>query len=127
MAAIESRNARGHFIPGRSGNPKGRRPRSKQQISVENAARVYTQEALDTLVKHMRGDDPRVFVQAANAILDRGHGKPMQSLSGRIEHLDLGQAHLKALQQRLSRRGVVTDVPADLPLLETQPVKQVAC
>lgn len=123
MATTEGRNTKGQFIPGLSGNPKGRRPKSEQQISVESAARAYTQEALDTLVKHMRGDDPRISVQAANAILDRGHGKPMHSVSGRFEHLNLNQAHLEALQQRMSRRGALADLPTDLPLIEVQPVE----
>src|SRR5512139_223243 len=125
MPAIEGRTAKGHFAPGVSGNPKGRAAKSEEQISVEEAAKAYTQEALDTLVKHMRGDDARVSVQAANAILDRGHGKPMQNLTGRIEHTDMGAAHLEALRGLIRREGPVTDVSDEPPLIEAQPVNGV--
>ncbi len=123
MEARDDRNAKGQFKPGISGNPKGRTPKSEEQISVEEAAKVYTQEALDILVKHMRGDDARVSVQAANAILDRGNGKPMQNLTGRIEHTDMTGAHLEALRAIVQRqRGPITDVDTDPPLIEAQPV-----
>ena len=64
------------FKPGQSGNPGGR---SKAQIDVRDAARAYTQEAIDTLVRVMRSGRPGEAVLAANALLDRGWGKPQLS------------------------------------------------
>jgi hypothetical protein len=64
------------FKPGQSGNPGGR---SKAQIDVRNAARAYTQEAIDTLVLVMRNRKPGEAAMAANSLLDRGWGKPTYS------------------------------------------------
>jgi hypothetical protein len=61
------------FKPGQSANPGGR---SKAQIDVRNAARAYTQEAIDTLVLVMRNGKPGEAAMAANSLLDRDWGKP---------------------------------------------------
>jgi hypothetical protein len=63
----------GPFKPRQSGNPGGR---SKAQIDVRNAARAYTQEAIDTLILVMRNGKPGETAMAANSLLDRGWGKP---------------------------------------------------
>jgi hypothetical protein len=63
------------FKPGQSGNPGGR---SLAQIDVRNAARKYTGEAIDTLVLVMRNGKPGEAAMAANALLDRGWGRPTQ-------------------------------------------------
>lgn len=66
--------------PGQSGNPGGRK---KDQHIVRDAARKYTQEALDTLVALMRNGKQEITrVNASNAILDRGWGKPAQAIVG---------------------------------------------
>lgn len=66
----------------------GQRPQAKEtaaeleakKLAANNlkaAARTYTGEALETLVEVMRnrGANPQTRVAAANAILERGHGK----------------------------------------------------
>ena len=64
----------GQFAPGVSGNPCGR---PKDEARVAELARSYTAEAIDTLVELMRyGKDDRVRGTAAQALLDRGWGKP---------------------------------------------------
>ena len=64
----------GQFAPGTSGNPGGR---PKDEARVAELARSYTSEAIDTLVELMRcGKDDRVRGSAAQALLDRGWGKP---------------------------------------------------
>ena len=65
------------FAKGKSGNPKGR---PKVDFEIREAARLYGTEAIEKLVQHMRGDDPRVSQAAARDILDRGYGKPAQAL-----------------------------------------------
>lgn len=47
------------------------------------AARVYTAEALDTILKIMRaGETEAVRLGAAKEVLDRGHGKAPQPQTG---------------------------------------------
>ena len=74
---VKPNNARGlngRFAKGQSGNPGGR-PRDEQKVA--ELARSYTREAIETLVELMRrGNDERVRGTAAQALLDRGWGKP---------------------------------------------------
>lgn len=68
---------------GKSGNPGGRSPRvGPNGETLSKLARAHTAEALATLVEVCNGkmNEPRDRVQAANAILDRGWGKPKESV-----------------------------------------------
>ena len=76
------------FKPGVSGNPGGR-PKTPQTIEVRRiilgvreAARELTLDALDTLATIMK--DPKApaaaRISAAQALLDRGYGKPAQAI-----------------------------------------------
>ena len=68
------RNRLGQFETGHSGNAGGR---PKDEHKVAELARSFTKEAIDTLVELMRsGKDERVRGTAAQALLDRGWGKP---------------------------------------------------
>ena len=84
------------FRPGQSGNPGGR---SKAQIDVRDAARAYTEEAIDTLVLVMRNGRHGERVMAANALLDRGWGRPQQSADVNIKRdiYDYSNAELAAI------------------------------
>lgn len=55
---------------------------NKATASVRDAAQAFTNDALETLASIMRNEkEPAAArVAAANAILDRGHGKPKQSV-----------------------------------------------
>lgn len=71
---------KGGFNKGKSGNPGGR---PKEVGEVKELARQHTVEAIETLVDIMKhGDRDASRVSAAEAILDRGWGKPSQA----IEH-----------------------------------------
>src|SRR5262245_8369701 len=69
------------FQKGQSGNPGGR---PKVVAEVRDLAREHTVEAVQTLVSIMT--NPRsadaARVSAANALLDRGYGKPPQHITG---------------------------------------------
>ena len=68
----------GQYISGHSGNAGGR---PKDEHKVAELARSFTTEAIDTLVELMRsGKDERVRGTAAQALLDRGWGKPKVEL-----------------------------------------------
>ena len=74
MGLTKSRSANGQFPKGQSGNPGGR-PRDEQKVA--ELARSYTREAIETLAELMRsGNEERVRGMAAQALLDRGWGKP---------------------------------------------------
>ena len=69
-----ARTTTGQFAAGSSGNPGGR---PKDEARVTELARSFTIEAIDTLVELMRyGKDDRVRSTAAQALLERGWGKP---------------------------------------------------
>jgi hypothetical protein len=65
----------------RGGRQKG--TPNKATAEVKEAARAYTADAINTLAQIMKaGESEAARVAAANAILDRGYGKPKQS----VEH-----------------------------------------
>lgn len=65
----------------RGGRQKG--TPNKVVPEVKLAAREYTAQALERLAKVMlESDSDAAAVSACNALLDRGWGKPAQSLTG---------------------------------------------
>ena len=96
----DARAANGRFLKGKSGNPGGR-PRDEQKVA--ELARSYTREAIETLVELMRsGNDERVRGTAAQALLDRGWGKPKVEVMA-----DVASSYVEAL--RLVNEQIVTD------------------
>jgi hypothetical protein len=69
------------FKKGQSGNPGGR---PKVVAEIKELARAHTGEAIETLVSIMTNPKaaPAARVSAANALLDRGYGKPPQHITG---------------------------------------------
>jgi hypothetical protein len=63
--------------PGQSGNP-GRRP--KVSAEVRYLARNHGPEAIERLVALMHSKNESVAVRAAEALLDRGYGRPLQGM-----------------------------------------------
>ncbi len=68
------------FGKGKSGNPGGR---PKEVAEVRELAKAYTPEAINTLAEIMRNKKtpPAARVSAANALLDRGYGRPGQAVA----------------------------------------------
>ena len=75
------------FRPGQSGNPNGR-PRIL--ADVQTAARVYSAEAIETLARIMRNPNAPAATQiaAACALLDRGFGKPLQTVESTNQNIN---------------------------------------
>jgi len=83
------------FPKGKSGNPKGRpKVLLPDGRSLSDLAKEHTQNAIETLIEIM-GDDgaPQTArITAANSLLDRGWGRPAQSVEltgangGAIQH-----------------------------------------
>lgn len=69
--------------PGQSGNPGGR---SKIKVEIEQLARNAGPQAIAALVQALK--DPRLKVAAATAILERGFGKPVQTVNANVNILD---------------------------------------
>ena len=67
----------GKFVKGQTGNPRGR---PKEAHDLKELARAQTAEAVKTLIDVMKTGAAAARVQAATALLDRGYGKPLQSV-----------------------------------------------
>jgi hypothetical protein len=82
------RDKSGRFVRGCSGNAGGR-PRDEHNVAA--LARSYSTEAIETLVELMRNArDHRVRGTAAQALLDRGFGKPKVEIQN--TNADFGDA-----------------------------------
>ncbi|WP_458438733.1 portal protein [Methylorubrum extorquens] len=94
------------FQPGQSGNPGGR---PKAAGRVRDAAREHTEAALAVLVQiATAGESEAARVAAANAILDRGYGKPTQTadvIAGMVRYVenrsDAPSAYFAAADQQV--------------------------
>lgn len=75
------------FQKGQSGNPGGR---PKAIAQVRELAQIQTEEAIHTLAAIMTSEktNPAARVSAANALLDRGWGKPSQHMELSTNPLD---------------------------------------
>jgi hypothetical protein len=97
------------FPKGVSGNPGGR---PKELRDIVELAKAHSADAIDTLASLMRDRKvpPAARVAAANAILDRGFGKPRQGVElsghdgGPIEHKEVSdEARLEAFMEFMKK------------------------
>lgn len=98
----EAKKYPNRFQPGQSGNPSGR-PKIVGQ--VRDLARAHTEAAIRTLAEICSNADaqPAARVAAANAILDRGYGRPTQYIENKANPLDdISDEDLSALEAALT-------------------------
>jgi len=89
-------------VKGQSGDPGGR---PKMPEELKTAMQGLAEDAIKVLREAMQSDDQRARIMAASHVLDRGYGKPTQSVDLTAK-TDMGAAHLEALKARMqSRRG----------------------
>ena len=99
---IEKKRHAGMFKPGQSGNPGGR-PKALGELQA--LAREYAGASIEALAAALRHKDPRVKMVAAGMLLDRGYGKPAQTLVVNRSPLDdVDPATLAALADALGIR-----------------------
>lgn len=94
------------FQKGVSGNPGGR---PKVLGDVQELARQKSPEAIETLSNIMRDEKaaPAARVAAANALLDRGFGKPTQPISQSLAKVDPSTLSDEELAAIVARRVTV--------------------
>ena len=112
---------KGGFQKGQSGNPGGR---SKLPADIREAFKAKAPEALEVLTRCLQSDDDRIAMMAAQAILDRGYGKPTQSIDVREdggsvryyaempEKCATTQEWLESIRREDAGRALVTGVAA---------------
>lgn len=101
-------------MPGKSGNPGGR-PKG-----IEALARAHTPAAIERLVRALDDDDSRVAVTAAGMLLDRGWGKPAQTVADATTGQPVTFLHLVAARAFNEQQRVIdADVPRDDTSVDT--------
>ncbi len=92
----QRRDQNGRFLPGGSSLNPGGRPAVLRE--VQEVARQHTAAAISRLLELLGSNDGRIALAAAEQLLDRGWGKPMQMQQADVRKLDVGALWLGAMQ-----------------------------
>lgn len=91
----------GLWAKGQSGNPSGR-PKVCQE--AQELARQHGPDAIRRLASLMeKGESDHVRLNAAVALLDRGYGKPAQTVNSNVTRTDVRQLSDEELASALAR------------------------
>jgi hypothetical protein len=120
MGGNNNPTGKGGFVKGQVANPGGRPRRHIGDLSRE--ARQYAQLALNTLVKICKSGMERNKLTAARELLDRGYGRPVQSIdmiTAGKKLSELSADELAAFEARLMTAAADDVEPAQGDLLHT--------
>jgi hypothetical protein len=120
IPAPATRDAKGRLLPGqRSINPRGRPAVIRD---VKEAAKSHTRQAMLTLLSVMNDSDAPAAarVSAAQAVLDRGWGKPSQNIDAKLEVRDAGRIHAEVLME-LSRKAREAKLEREANIIDVSP------
>lgn len=82
LPAIVRDGRSGRFQKGHSANPGGMKKTERAQVDlVRRAARKHGLACVEELASLMREGPPKVRLLAATALLDRGFGRPAQTIA----------------------------------------------
>jgi hypothetical protein len=91
-----ARRPDGTIMPGHSGNLSGR---PKVVGEIQKIAREAAPAAFAKVVTLVENADPRVALAAAQEILNRAFGKPMQQVQSEVTKIDYSAMYLAALKE----------------------------
>jgi hypothetical protein len=113
------RDARGRILPGVTINPGGRPAVAKH---VQALARAHTEVAIRRIVELIGSDDEKVALAAAEALLDRGFGKPVQATNSTVQKIDYGVLLMEANKARNEQAQTFDMTPATIDHCENAEV-----
>ena len=98
-----SRNKAGQFVKGQSGNPSGRVKDTEEMKAVKEIMNAGSPKAAQTLVELLDSDKEMMRFYAAQEILNRTLGKPVQSQEINVSgNLDVRGQVRALLQERIN-------------------------
>lgn len=103
------------FVKGQSGNPGGRaRVVLADGTSVKDLARKYTAKAVQRLAEILDDNEagPTAIIAAANSLLDRGWGRPVQAIGDEDGNALDWVLLLQAAQRRLEPPMLTITAPS---------------
>ncbi len=90
------RDDRGRLLPGFSGNPIGR-PKIVGEIRELAAAKAP--RAFERVCELVESADPRIALAAAQEILNRAYGRPVQAVESEVRKIDISALYLDATKR----------------------------
>ena len=90
------RENNGRFLPGFTANPSGR---PKVVGEIRELARQHAPAAFTRVCELVQSQDPRIALAAAQEILNRAYGRPVQAIESEVRKVDMGALWLEATKR----------------------------
>lgn len=113
---MANKTGKGGFQKGQSGNPDGARlhRRTSSELDVRELARRFNRSSIATAasIMHNRDNAPSVRLAAADLLLNRGNGRPIQPHSDADgKPLNFGEMSLEQLAEGLNKLNAMLGIP----------------